>query len=300
MSKKPKESLQHKVLTLIEDSYCPGISKHEIKGTDAQQTVIFSNEYRKSITTTAFDFVRFAKQEYGAKSLEDLPRAVQPFLESKADSCTYSTLAKYASELKKISHIIGQDFNCSIGNMKPDRELKRVIPMDRADFEKILSAPKQKDSASYKAIKIAGLTGLRVDSIPWLKYEDLRADGSKLFIAHAKGGRQWTVPLSREAQLYFKEITKDLKRGDYIITGTEKRLSTDALSKAFDRACEKAGLTKYKEHNTAFHAIRKMWATETYIERKALIGEDKARETVLRDLGHSETRKELAKIYIHA
>lgn len=300
MSKKPKESLQHQVLSFIENAYCPNVSKHDIKGTDAQKTVIFSNEYRKGIVSTAFDFVRFAKSELGCKTIQDLSRAVQPFLESKADSCTYATLAKYSSELKKISYILGQDFNCKIGNMKLDDSVKRAIPMTRSDYDKLMEAPKQKNAASYKGLKIAGLTGLRVDSIPWLKVEDLRDNGTKLFISHAKGGRQWIIPLNQEAQSYFKEITKGLKRGQYIITGTEKRLSTDSLAKAFDRARDKAGLTRYKDHNTAFHSIRKMWATETYLERKSLIGEQRAKETVLRDLGHSETRKELIKIYIHA
>ena len=300
MSKKQKESLQHKVLSMIENAYCPNISKHEVKGTDAQKSIIFSNEYRRGITNTAFDFVRFAKQECGAKRLEDLPRAVQPYLESKADSCENTTLAKYASELKKLSHIIGQEFNCKIGNLKPDSTIKRAIPMTREDYNKLMAAPKQQGAASYKGLKIAGLTGLRVDTIPWLKYEDLRANGTKLFIAHAKGGRQWTIHLSPQAQAYFKEITQGLKRGDYIITGTDKRISTDTLAKAFDRARDKAGLTRYKDHNTAFHSIRKMWATETYLEKKELIGEKAAKEFVLRELGHSETRNELAKIYIFA
>lgn len=300
MSKKPKESLQHKVLSMIESAYCPNISKHEIKGTEAQKTVICSNEYRKGITATAFDFVRYAKQEHGAKTLADLPRAVQPFLESKADSCTHATLARYASELKKLSHIIGQEFNCHIGTLKPDNNIKRAIPMTKEDYTKLMAAPKQQGAASYKALKIAGLTGLRVDTIPWLKVQDLRANGSKLFIAHSKGGRQWTIHLSPEAQKYFAEITKGLPRNAYIITGTDKRASTDSLAKAFDRARDKAGLTRYKEHNTAFHSIRKMWATETYKEKRELIGDKAAREYVLRELGHSETRDELAKIYIFA
>ena len=43
-----------------------------------------------------------------------------------------------------------------------------------------------------------------------------------------------------------------------------------------------------------------MWATETYKEKRELIGDKAAREYVLRELGHSETRDELAKIYIFA
>jgi integrase len=297
MSKKPKESLQHKVLSLIESAYCPGVSKYEHKGTEAAEGIIFSSQYKKSITTTAFDFVRFAKKECGCKTLADLPRAVPLFLESKADGCTAATLNKYSSELKKIGKIIGQDMSCSTAGLKPSAEVKRSIAMTPEDCKRILEAVPRTTSAGYKGLKLATLTGLRVDSIPWIKYEDVRANGTKLFIAHAKGGRQWIINLSPAAQEYIKELCADRKRGEYLISG-EKRATTEALHKTFDRAAERAGITRYKDHNTAFHSIRKMWATETYLEKKSLLGERGAREYVLQELGHSKNRSELAAVYI--
>lgn len=287
----------------IDCSFKEGVSKHSYKkeyGNDFGNR-IFSYQTRSNLKDTARDFASFMKQNHGEiRFVKDIKKEhVSEFLQSKTSSCSAKTLQQYQTRLDKIgkccAEIFKKEIDYKVKAPEPvsKNEKVRTLAMDRNDLAKVLETGKKSDS--LMAIKLSEAFGLRVSETIKIRPKDIQND--TLHIVKSKGGRDRFLEIRTSHQ---REVLNELKHfRDVPNNKPILKVKADSVNNYLHRNLERNGISKYAEHKTGLHSIRKMYATERYNElRSTGLNHRKAWDKVSDELGHGKKRDDLFKIYV--
>lgn len=290
------KNLKNQLFNAIESSFKEGMSKHSYKKEYGDYGgKVFSYRTRENLKDVAKDFSKFMKEHHKeVKLAKDVKKEhIKEFLETKVSSCSSSTIKNYQSRLDKIGRCCSEVYRCNI-NYKvavpqniPKNELTRTISMDKKDYETVIKNGSNCDSKI--ALKLSKAFGLRVSETIKIKPKDIDFKKGTLFIEKSKGGRDRTLEIRTQEQ---KEVLKELKNWRHV-SPDEKilKVQADSVNNYLRSNLEKNGITKYSEHKTGVHSIRKMYATERYNELKSKgMNHKKAWGQVSHELGHSRDR----------
>ena len=168
--------------------------------------------------------------------------------------------------------------------------------------DKLLSGFSKWGSRQGDLMRLALVTGCRVDEIGSLLLDDVAQDGSSFSIRHGKTeNAARIVPIVENAQrLLVERVTSGLQAQQQLAAG-ERRLFPDwplkpttgkvnAVSQWFTRY-RRLTLGAETDGRLAFHSFRHTWRT---VARRAGVAEDRIRE-----LGGWEGEKDTADMYDH-
>lgn len=299
-------NLKYQMFSSIDNSFTPNVSKHALKhDLNYEGSRIFSFRTRENLRDTASDFSKFIKQNFPeVKYIRDVKEEhVNAFLESKKDTCSEKTLQQYQTRLEKIGKCCADNFGVKTNfhgkvPVKTGQNDKvRTIAMERGDFEKVLATGKKCESLT--AIKVCGAFGLRVSEVLHIKPKDIKRD--TLFIERSKGGRDRTLEIrTQEQRDSLKELKQFAKENDVARNENILNVKSNSVNKFLGTILKKLDITKYNDHKTGVHSIRKMYATERYFDlrTKENLNHKTAWNIVSSELGHGKNREDLFKIYV--
>lgn len=300
-------NLKYQFFYAIEREFEPGRDKHSDFASGGRgRGHIYSEQERDDLVNTASDFANYVRSHFDVRQVKDIsPAMAQSFLNDKADSCTRGTVGQYLYRLNKIELICKNSYKSFTtggwaGNLvnSGTNEQLRDIAFSREDYNRILSYAESINSKSVApvALGIAGRVGLRVESVVQLKAQDIDLENMKMQIRGGKGGRNWTIEIEPKDVSFLKQLTQGKAPDERLVPIRE-----GSVNKWLSRTEEKLNITRYKEHKTQLHAIRKMVATETYdrLRTEGLSHKD-AWDKVSTHLGHGQGRYDLFVVYVSA
>lgn len=298
-----KRTVKQQMFFSIDNHFKPGVSKHNLTpGEREKEHRIHSYQYRDALRDTASEFAKFCKEEYNTRYVVDIKQdAAQRFLEEKSKTCSSNTLKQYQSRLNTLSRLCEDmygrklDWETEVPE-KAQTEAYRTVAMNRTDWnalEKRIEAGRECDS-KY-AVKLAEAFGLRVSEAVKITPADIKEN--TLHIHQSKGGRSRDIEVRTEHQ---RDVLKELQ--EYREVNDSERIlkvKTDSVNAYLKNNLEALNITQYSEHQTGVHAIRKMWATEQYEERRAAgMTHSEAWGRTVVELGHGHQREDLFRVYV--
>lgn len=294
-----KANIQYQITEALKHAFKPGTDKHSDRKNKATSDKIYSHGANRSIKSTSCQFARFLKENNIDKAKKIEEKHYQAFLNEKAKTVNDTTLSKMKSHLKKIDNCLNAFYKsyekCAQNIVQPAAENNtkyRSMAMTREDLEKV-KAECKRDCASKLGIEIAGRIGQRAETICKLKGTDYDPEKGTLSIVDAKGKRSWEIEVKEKDKKFFEELRE--KCGEDRMVPVQH----ESLQKYTRERLRDAGLEKYIEEKTSFHAIRKMVAQELYDEkREAGMDWKQAWNEVSEYLGHGDDRWTLFKTYI--
>lgn len=133
-------------------------------------------------------------------------------------------------------------------------------------------------------------TGLRISELTNLRLQDVNFERETIFVAHGKGDKERTIPISDElkkALLHYFQMIRPQCNSDYFFAlESTGRLSTQYLNQIISKAAKDAGLPHVSAHN-----LRHSFAS-------ILIHNDANLVCVQKLLGHNDIKT--TSIYLHA
>ena len=299
-------SLKHQLINAIDSAFGEGgHDKHSAKSSEGTGSTIYSYKERENLKDVGTQLVNYAKTEFGVKQIKDISNAmVKGFLESKASTCRQSTIDNYTSRLCKLGNIVNRCYKSAnvVWKVKAPEsrvgaEKLRRIKMDKEDFKRVIDYAKLTDSKSKApvALELAGKYGLRVAELSKMLAIDVDLGKLRLHIHESKGGKSRDLKILEEDREFFKKLIIGKSGEDKLI-----EIKENSINKWLSRNLkEKLGIDKYKDCKTGVHSIRKMAATNRYLDNiKSGLSKKEAEKEVSVWLGHGEDRKDVIINYI--
>lgn len=161
-------------------------------------------------------------------------------------------------------------------------------------------------SDSTKGLDLCARYALRVNTPSKLKAEHIDLVNMILHVPNDKGGRDRDLPIDPADKTWFQMMLFGKKNDEYIFNVKPKALNMQLgrLLKAYDKKYGTNWAKIAAEHKTSVHMLRKMRATELYVnlcdERGLTCAgyHPEVWDIVDRFLGHNENRKNLFETYI--
>ena len=255
--------------------------------------------YLDSLIKFSNNFGRWIQNEFKVKRACDItPEMAQLFLECKAkDGVRATTLKKYVSMIKALNlacakvYGLKYGFKFAKGIYVPQHALQqeaRTIRIEPEDYERVINSEYfQKSKSKAKiGIVLARHFALRVNEIAKLKYGDIVLDeraipdslkrfivgrspyNAYLIIRNSKHGLHRVIPAHTEKEY---ELLKSIKKhqiannikDDVEIVGLDK----DSVNTFFRRCLKNCGLNYYVEKGVNIHGLRKLRASEVFLEK---------------------------------
>lgn len=307
---------------------CMGQSKRSLvsQGIKADWR-IFSNGEKEKLQDFAKNFSNWCKEHRPqVKNLTDInPIVTKEFLQHKANFCEQTTLNTYRTNFIKLERVISYAKNLdvklvdykkaplSLTRLKDGviptkeelNEVKRSIPMDPKHLEKVMQNTRECNSKN--AVQFAKLFGLRVAE-PTVVTKGMVNFKEGTVTIKGKHNKTRVLDIETKAQRQFLKGLTDSVKGD------RDRLipvQPNSVNKWLKDNLEKQGITKYTEHKTGVHSIRKMAAQEkwdnyrgkhTIAQAKEHFGWDKTKyEAITKDKdlkGLDEKERQILKDYL--
>jgi integrase len=295
-------NLKYQFMTAINDNFKEGQDKHSIKSAgEMNGTRIFSYGDREGLKDVSANFSNWMKEHHSDIKLvkEITSDHIQNFLNEKAETCTQATVEQYATKFNKLEKVVNTTFGIKAdyqGFVVPAvirNEKVRDSALSREDFKKLEAGFSESKSAAKEAIQLSSRLGLRVSETVKVQGRDINLDKGTVHIHDGKGGRDRDVPIRAEDKAYFADLKER--------TGHNERICPvkyESVNTAVRRCMKRVGISeKYKD--TSIHAIRKMYAQESYDRFKEQDMESReALGKVSELLGHGEDRMGLIKEYV--
>ncbi|MGL5648045.1 MAG: tyrosine-type recombinase/integrase, partial [Clostridium sp.] len=152
-----------------------------------------------------------------------------------------------------------------------------------------------------KALDVARYFGLRISAVVKLQKRDINLKNGYVKVVDSKGKKTRKVEIATEKQM---EVAKKLYNS---VLGARERIvpiQADSVNRELNRKMQELGIKKEYE-KTSTHAVRKLYALETFNRAKAKgMSTMEAREYVSEQLGHTQERgdsdEELMKTYVRS
>lgn len=297
------EKLFYQFYKAISKAFKPGIDKHSYKRSNCDKVRIFSYSDRRNIIKSTNQLCNYLENTFILiNSIKDIDcYHVDKFLESKAEYCSKNTIKNYRYCIKKLEKIVRQYLflkvtyvNENMNNYKGHESL-RTIDIEKKDLTLLLEeAGKSKSKAKY-GIELACLFGLRVNEICNFKCKDIDLENMKIKVHEGKG--------KRTRYLHIDDMNKfglcNRIKETFL---TEERvcpMKEDSVNAVIRRIFLKNNITKYNDHKTGIHAIRKTYSKESYKKHMQDINDEKrAWNKTSRELGHGKNRGSLKNTYV--
>lgn len=295
-------NLKYQFMTAINDNFKEGQDKHSMKSAgEMNGTRIFSYGDREGLKDVSANFSNWMKEHHSdIKMVKDVTsKHVQEFLNEKAATCSQKTVEQYASRFNKLEKVVSTTFGVQAnysGYVVPAairNEKVRDSALTKEDFKKLEAGFSTSKSAAKDAIQLSAKLGLRVSETVKIQGRDINLNKGTVHVHDGKGGRDRDVPIRAEDKSYFAELKA--RTSDYQRVCNVRHESIDT---AVRRCMKRVGIAdKYKD--TTLHAIRKMYAQESYDRfREEGMESREALGKVSELLGHGEDRMSLIKEYV--
>lgn len=290
-----------------------GQSKHADKSNPQIQTkdYIYSIKSAESHRDTVSNFCTWLKdkQAHGEhtdiKFAKDItPDIIKEWVTDRSDRWSDKTLESHLSRWNKIETMINNTYHTDLRGLtdfqlptRENRENMRAVKMERDDLDKLVDDLSSSDRRinALRAVEISSRVGLRIEEIACLRYNRINLDKGVIEVREgAKNGRSRDVPIRQQDKPYFKDL-KAQKDHEYVCHGVQSK----ALNKTIRESMKRCEIDdKYKL--TTNHSIRKLYATERYLDELKKCGDSRqAWEKVQGELGHgTRFRSELFRAYI--
>ena len=296
-----RRSIQQQLNYVISDNCRIGHSKRAENGTNTGY--VYSVQYAENLRDTARNLANYLRSEWpDVKWVKDIKSEhIQAWLDKRSPNWSNATLTNHVSRLKIIEKQIIKTYKIDIDwkfkvLVKENFIKIRDVAMTREDYNNLQKKLDQGNSAAKIATSITARTGLRIKEIARLKVDNINLNDMVIEVRDgAKNGKYRDVPIRPSDREFFNELKNSLIGQVYVCDGAKE----DSINTGIRRAMKSLGLAeKYK--STSNHAIRKMYARETYeqlIEQG--YSDKKAWCQVQKDLGHSDKyRQSLFDTYI--
>lgn len=276
-------------------------SKHSDKRNNTKNGKIYSYNQKDNVESVAKEFGVFMKEHYpNVRNVSDLnERYANEFIIYKSNTVGTSTLNYYRSSLNTISECCNNTFkscDISLSTQKIEgvsNEKVKTVSFTKEDLS-VLKNSYVENSTGWKAISIIQAAGLRVSEVAQLKNSDIEIKDNiaSVHVSCGKGGRERTVNVVK------KEYVDTL---EYIKNNNNENLFTcksSSIDQNIHRHIQSSNLSQNYNYNSC-HSIRKFYAQESFDSyRSQGYSIDESASKVVGNLGHSENRVELVKVYI--
>jgi len=276
---------------------------------------IFSYAQRKELIELASQGMRFIKAAQPEIRLvrDVLVEHWNEFLETKAETCSTSTLEQYCSRIRKIGRCINHYYHANVdwhsklraptSLTTPYGEEQRVQQMTREDFDALIKWAQRPGAKSraYIGWELSARFGYRVAGAASARVNDVHLERKGHFgfgQVHIveKGNRERDVDIKTMEDRLFLEKLIEGKALEEKLVG----IAAGSINRQMHRGMEALGI-KDKYPLTAEHSIRKLYAQELWNQCRS---EGMSRQDCIRycnvQLGHSQTRNiELLTRYVH-
>lgn len=276
-------------------------SKHSDKRNNTKNGKIYSYNQKDNIESVVKEFGSFMKEYHpGIRNVNELnEKHAAEFIMYKSNTVATSTLNYYRSSLKTISECCNNTFkscDISLSTQKVEgisNEKVKTVSFTKEDLS-VLKNSYVENSTGWKAICIIEAAGLRVSEVAQLKNSDIEIKDNiaSVHVSCGKGGRERTVDVVK------KEYVDTL---EYIKNNNNENLFTcksSSIDQNIHRHIQSSNLSQNYNYNSC-HSIRKFYAQESFDSyRSQGYSIDESASKVVGNLGHSENRVELVKVYI--
>lgn len=292
-----------------------GQSKHSAKHNGTYKSgELYGSKTITSYRDTAKNFSNWLNVNYPEiKEVREINADhVQEWINERSANWSKSTLDNHITKIKYLEqqakNAYGKD-NISFYKedfLRPETKANiKDLAMEKEDFLKLRENMANSRSFGKDAIEITFRCGLRVDEVAHLKREDIDLKNKTIFVSRegAKNGRERTVNIQDKDLGYFKDLLDRNPDNGYL-----SKIDSKSINKCIRRYMkttldDRGRSLSDKYEKATDHAIRKLYATE---RMKDLRGDhplaDKKQEMkcwgkVCKELGHSENRESLYKVY---
>ena len=190
MGHKNKKSLIRQVQDKLVDKMAAGDSKHLDKVIGITDEKIYSYGTLNAYLQQCCDFVKFAKSEYQAKTLEDCRPYINEYLQHRIDNGNSSYTVKLtASALAKLYDCSSRDFIQTPSRCREDITRSRDSAVRDAHFS---------EKNNKALVDFCCATGLRRHELAALSGNCLRQDNQgnyQIWVRSGKGGRSRCSPV---------------------------------------------------------------------------------------------------------
>ena len=190
MGHKTKKSRIRQVQEKLVGKLAAGESRHLGKAAGIADTKVYSYGTLDAYLQQCCDFVKFAKAEHGAKSLDDCRPHVNEFLQRSIDSGKSSyTIKLQASALAKLYDCSSDEFIPTPGRHREEITRSRGVAVRDAHFSEV---------RNKALVDFCCSTGLRRHELAALTGDCLRQDQQgnyHIYVRSGKGGRSRLAPV---------------------------------------------------------------------------------------------------------
>ena len=210
-------------------------------------------------------------------------------------------MKNYQYGIKKLERICNEHLYLNVKLYDTNLNLEGITPyirdieMSDNDLDILLNEIKNSNSKAKLGIELLCYFGLRVSEICKLKGQDISLENMTLHIHESKGKRSRDLDIdSLEKLEACKEVVAAVKKDERICP-----LRADSVNAEIRRILVKNKITKYKEHKTGVHSIRKSVAKKELLKILDETGDMKvAEEATATMLGHGKKRKDIINTYV--
>lgn len=299
-------NLQYQFKAAVDYGFKERMDKHAIKAELGKEMSdkVFSYRARKALVQTGAQFANYIKENYpNVKYIKDIEsKHAEAFLKAAKDrGCSNDTIRQYKARMGKLALLAENKYHTEISYMNnveislnTEKKKVRDKAFSRNDYNTIMEYTAQSKSHSRTGLRLAEITGARAEEITNIRVKDVRLEIGIIHIHNGKGKRSRDIPIKEKDMQYVAELI--------IRQNPEQKLvpvRPNSLNQYLGRQCERLGITDYKKAKTGIHAIRKMYATEAYEERRCKgMSHEEAWGEVSSILGHGKHRMDLFYVYV--
>lgn len=301
MSRKKIPSLAYQMRQAINNNFEEGTSKRAAKFSDGGTgSTVYGYSHRKDLIELGSQFANFCRDEFGVKFIKDINSShVDAFMKRKAETCADTTLKTYYTNIGKLNRVAQASYSSCKANWREgvnvptgsNKTAHRDVKISRESMNKVLDKLDMRH-ASHRAIACAEALGLRASETVKLRGDHIDLDKGVVRI-QGKGGRFRDVPIKEDK----RELLENLKEqySDCRIAVVKP----DTVNATFSRICDRVGVDDLDDSKSGIHAVRKLWATESFEEKiESGLSEKEAWGEVSQDLGHGKDRMDLFSTYV--
>ena len=284
-------------------AFNPGCDKHSYKRSGCRKVKIFGYEDRRNIIKIANQLSNYLTKNHPEinKIKEITANEVTDFLLCKNNYCSKNTMKNYQYGIKKLERICNEHLYLNVKLYDTNLNLEGITPyirdieMSDNDLDILLNEIKNSNSKAKLGIELLCYFGLRVSEICKLKGQDISLENMTLHVHESKGKRSRDLAIdSLEKLEVCKKVVASVKRNERVCP-----LRHDSVNAEIRRILVKNKITKYKEHKTGVHSIRKSVAKKELLKILDETGDMKvAEEATATMLGHGKKRKDIINTYV--
>lgn len=294
-------NIKHQINHAITENCRIGHSKRAENGINSGY--IYSVQYAKNLRDTTENFSNFLRAVHPEiKWVRDIKSEhIQEWVDKRSSNWSHATAVNHISRMgiikKQLNRTYKLDLDWNIElPVKDDIEKVRNKAMNKEDYLKLQELLDKRAGVAKTAVAISSRTGLRIKEIARLKAEHINTDKWVVEVRDgAKNGKYRDVSIRPSDRKFFVELRDNLSDGEYVCRGVNE----NSINKGIRRAMISLGIDS-KYHMTTNHAIRKMYARESY---QQLLDKGLSKEfawsEVQKNLGHgAKFRQSLFDAYI--